>query len=281
LLAEIHREIGRLMAARLSARLRTDFESKATSFEQMRFADWSRHLGPEHTFLGFELRPFNRPCVLALENGFLFAAVERILGGSGRSARSTRANLSEAELTVAEAIWSPLVECIARGFARLCAVQVDLLERAASADGAVTLPGQEVVLAFEFMPLSASMQGRVHLAVPYAGRASHLPALHGGIYCEDRLGSGPHHHRLEQRMRGVEAELTVVLAAREVPLREVLGLQVGDVMQLRSDSATVAEARVQGQVKFQGQIGRVGRSLGFRVDTVLTDSSREVEDTRA
>lgn len=82
-----------------------------------------------------------------------------------------------------------------------------------------------------------------------------------------------HDPRLAKRMRRsidqVAVTLRVNLGETTVSFADLLNLQVGDCIQLDAKTDSPVAIMVGSYTKFLGSVGKVGNSLGVRVETVL------------
>ncbi|HLU39047.1 MAG TPA: hypothetical protein VK081_06655, partial [Planctomycetota bacterium] len=117
-LERLFESASKAMTASIGDRLRMEVLCDCVATEQMRFQNWLGLLtGPVAIYL-LRTAPLTAPVLFAADAGLLYAAVDRILGGSGRVER-VPADFTAAEYTVADAFVGPCLDRICESLAEL------------------------------------------------------------------------------------------------------------------------------------------------------------------
>ncbi|MEZ5967094.1 MAG: FliM/FliN family flagellar motor switch protein [Planctomycetota bacterium] len=254
------------MTAAIGDRLRMDIICDCVATEQMRFQSWIALLTGPVAIYSLAMPPLEGPILLAANTSLLYGAVDRILGGSGRIER-VPSDFTAAEYTVADAFITPCVE-------RICDNLREVVELTWSIEGRVTnpsmaqvLPGHDVVVCAHFQISGEALIGDLRLAIPFLTLERYLGNLNDPG--KMRVEPGAMREPIEDNVRHSSVPLQVNLGETTLQLRQLLGLSVGDVIPLRTRFGEPLAAPVQGRVKFRGQIGTLGRRLGFRITEVV------------
>lgn len=255
------------MTASIGDRLRMDVVCDCVATEQMRFQSWIALMTGPTAIYTLRMQPLEAPVLLAANTSLLYGAVDRILGGSGRIER-VPTDFTTAEYTVADAFITPCVDRICDSLAEVVQLRWSIEGRFTNPSLAQVLPGQDVMVCAHFQVSGDALVGDLRLALPFPALEPHLRGL-GAEPGGKRLEPGALRAPIEENLRDSAIPLQVNLGETTLLLRQLLGLAVGDVIPLRTRFGEPMTAPVQGQVKFRGQVGTLGRRLAFRVGEVL------------
>ena len=258
----------RALGATIGDRLRFEAPCDCVAVEQMRFSSWLQLLGGPAAIYVVRMPPFDQPCMFAATSGLLYAAVDRILGGSGKVGKVPK-ELSAAEYTVADAFVGPCLDRICETFSDWGRFTWSIENRFANPSLAHILPAQEVVLSVHFQTSGESLLGDLRLVIPYGALEPHLRALDLGPGGRVRQPQGALRKQIEKSVAPVELDVSVVLGEAELSVRQLLELKPGDVVQLSRRLGEPLTAPVQGVPKFYGQLGLLGNRYAFQVAGAL------------
>lgn len=259
---------GKLLSATISERLRLDTRCECVAVEQQRFSAWLEQLpGPAAIYV-VRMEPFRQPVLFTASTSLLYGAVDRILGGSGRVGRVPK-DFTEAEYTVADALVGPCLDRIVEGLAEVVALQWSVENRFCNTSMAQILPSQDVVLSVYFQVTGEFLIGDLRLLLPFASLEPHLEGL--GRNTVTRVEAGAMSAVVQRTVRKVPVELVVELGRARITLRQLLGLQAGDVVPLETRVGSPAVVPVQGRPKFRGHVGQVGNRFALRIADLMGD----------
>ena len=255
---------GRALAATISDKLRFEVPCDCVAVEQMRFSSWLQLLNGPSAIYVVRMPPFEQVCMFTATSGLLYAAVDRILGGSGKTNKVPN-ELSAAEYTVADAFVGPCLDRVCDTFADWGKFSWTIENRFANPSLAQILPLQEVLLSVHFQTSGEFLLGDLRLVIPYAALEPHLKMLDLGPGARFRQAPGALRKQIEKTVAPVELDMSVVLGEAQLSMRQLLALKPGDVVQLDRRIGEPLVAPVQGRPKFFGQIGLMGNRLAFQV----------------
>ena len=264
--------VAQKLGATLVERLRVEAACDCVAVEQMRFSTWMSQVeGPVAVYV-LDIPPISMPALLTISTDLLLGIVDRVLGGSGSTTRSSdgaHRELSEAEYAVADSIVIPLIERIAEGISEIVPVAPEIVERYASLTMAQSLPFQEVVLASHFQFAGRPLLGDLRMVMTYSGLEPYIDRLATSRFQAKNGQSGTFRAQLEKDLMRVPLELGVELGRSELGLGELMDLSVGDIVPLSTHVGAVVDVPIQGEAKFRGVIGARGKRFAVRIEEVL------------
>jgi flagellar motor switch protein FliM len=184
--------------------------------------------------------------VIALDPALTFAIIERMFGGGGEPRPPSERPLTTLEAHMLARAVAPVVEAIERdqdprGHMRL---------RVRGIEGRLELvPGLNPDVTVIHVPFTLAMADRLaslSLAFPAQVFEGLRPTVYGGPL-ESEVPGG-----IQRTIGAVPVGVSVELGRAFVPLRELLALQVGQVIKLDRPRAEALPVRVEGVVKFHG-----------------------------
>ncbi|MEM7204646.1 MAG: FliM/FliN family flagellar motor switch protein [Planctomycetota bacterium] len=257
------------LGAAISDRLRLDMQCECVAVEQTRFGAWLKLVTAPSAIYVLKVTPFEVPVMFTATSGILYSAVDRILGGTGKAWKAPE-DFTHAEYTVADAFVAPCLDRICESMGELDQLSWSIENRFCNPSMAQVLPAQDVLLSVHFQANGEhGIMGDLRLAMPFSALAPHLGNIELGPGSLYRVAPGSMRDTTSQTVRLVPMNLSVVLGSTQVPLRQLLALEVGDVVPLPTRAGDPVVAPVQGTPKFTGHVGTRGRQLAFRVESVL------------
>ena len=256
------------LAASMSDKLRLDMFCDCVAVEQIRFHAFLKMLTAPAAIYVLRMPPFEVPVLFTVTTGLLYGAVDRILGGTGRVTEA-RQDFTAAEYTVADAFVGPCLDRVTDTLSNVGDFSWSVQSRFCNPSLAQIMPAQDVLLTVHFQVSSEYLAGDLRLAVPFAALEPFLQSIELGPTPVHGAQPGAMRGATAAVLRGVPLSMAVLLGETDVALRQLLRLQIGDVVPLRTRLGDPLVAPVQGRPKFHGQVGRRGNQLAFQVGAVL------------
>ena len=267
-LETLHQSCAQKISAVLGAALRVSVEVEPVPVEQISGAELAEKL-PVATYLATWGSALGASALLQLDLSLVFPLLDRLLGGTGQEAPEAR-DLTEIE----QEIFAPLCGSLARALRAAWEPAVKLEgsgpQPVPRSEAAALLPPAEQLLAVPFqLRLPEETQGRLLLAFPAAIAAALLRQ-----FIPPDVPPAPRIPRDSSRLREqllagrFEAELR--LPRSTVSIRQLCGLQPGDVVTLPVRADELLPVLVAGREMFLASPVRCGTKRGAQVQQVLS-----------
>lgn len=275
-LESVHEQFARLAASTLSSNMRMVVDVDLAFCEQLVYNEFILSLPNPCTAFSFALNPHGGPCVLAFANDFVMAVVDRAFGGQGRAYAGDARTLTQIEMNVVnklatrifgdlETTWEPVAHVEVADVA--LETNPEFIQVASPGDGVL-------VVAFEANARSAG--GLVHLCYPLSSLDPLLPRLAPG---PQRRGARRDPEVIDAQRRSLanmKIPVEVQIARGSLPLSDVAGLGVGDVVKLDSQKGDPAVVLVGGQPKYLGRPGLQGRKRAVEIETEISPEDEDL-----
>lgn len=264
-LRSMHETFARTLSHSLDLFLGSPVEVKLVKIDQIGAREFGAAMASGTYLVPLSLLPMQERVVAKFENGLLFPLLDLLLGGPGEPVEQIR------ELTeIDEELFRSVTELIAAQLERawkVSTVSVSPLSSVKPALSGQLFGMEERVVTLQFEIRLATTASAFALALPM-GFSSGLVRSHpdagrrNEVQASGRL-------RFRERVLRCDMPLTVDLAGLCIPLGEVVGLEVGSVLNLRTPFQTPILLRVGGHPIFEATPVRRGEYKAAQLNCAL------------
>ena len=258
----LHENFVRDVASSLSAYLRTTVSMNLVSMEQISYAEFLEGLSTP-TFIAYlGTHPYDATAVMEITPGLAFAVVEILLGGAGKSTAPPARKISDIE----KELMQNLTRVLLRGLheAWKSVADIDFAVQSVADEPYVThvlAPGEAVVATGIEVRLGPATE-MINLAIPsiFVKQLRHMfDRLQKVQHAESKPGERV---QMAELLRGVNMNLEVRLEGAAVLTRDLLGIDVGDVLLLEHPAAARLTGLLNGQPRYWGHLAQAGPKKG-------------------
>jgi len=267
----IHENYGRLVANFLSAYLRTNIQVKIVSVEQMTYEDFILSLPTPTLITIFSMEPLRGSAVLETNMNFISPIIDLLFGGSGETLAHQR-ELTEIELHVLRRLNSRILERLSYSWADIQEITPKLESMETNPQFTQAISPNETVAIVTFTTTVSKYEGLLNLCLPYMllePVISRLSARHWFSAVNEGKTQLDYREAIEKMLAKAPVKLNAYCGHTQLPVREFIQLQVGDVITLDKLLGEDLELYVEGHAKFKVQPGVVGKKLAVQVTEVL------------
>jgi flagellar motor switch protein FliM len=205
-----------------------------------------------------------------MDPDLVFALIDRLLGGPGLALPEARA-LTDIEKGLMARGVERVAECIADAWRPVAGLQ-PVMDTMISGGlfGQSALPDDRIALV-RFTVCLGGVSGAMRLGIPVSSLSPVLSRLNTQqrLAGESHAGGEGFSEAIRQSLEPAEVMVSVELGRAAMTVRDLLDLQVGDLVCLKRKTGDDLDVRVGSLTRFQGQPGQVGRRLGLRITRSL------------
>lgn len=270
-LSQIHDNFSRQLANFLTAYLRTPVQAKVATVDQVAFEDFMVSLPSNTVATVFSMQ---EPGLALFDAGtdLIVPMIDLVCGGAGDPLRKSRL-LTEIELAIYRRVCMHILE-------RYQSVWVDFATLDCSIQSVETNPrliqsiglGEMVAIVALTVTVNRS-QGIMTLCLPFLALESILNKKGDAISASDGPSLSQQWSARQQILSGAVLDLTVMLGASELTVREFLHLNAGDVFTVNTKPGGFVELSVENNKAFLAQPGLVGRQMAVQVVAALAEGN--------
>lgn len=265
----INEQIASAFGVGLAGRTRLSVRVTCGPSSLLRFGDFNSLLAPPATVCVLSLGKAGAQALLVLEPGLGDAMIAAALGDkSGKPEESTQAgelrhDLTNVERSVLRRLMSIFTEAMFLAWGPVLPFRPEVIRFETDPRLAVIAPVNEAAVLSSF-ELDGAIHGLMQLAIPYTAVEPARKALTSPpkltSSADSRFAS-----QLADEISQVPVNLRVELGRAKLTLRELLELELGDLVTLGTSEGVPLPVFVEGRAKLRGEPFVEGGSLAVRV----------------
>jgi flagellar motor switch protein FliM len=236
----------------------------ALDLEQRTYDEYIRSVPNPTLLVMLSLGPGRPNCMLELPLPLAFAATELLLGGIGGKDQPKRP-MTDLELSLMRNIVDLILPEFKLAIETVIMIDPEVLGMESNPQFAQFATPSEMVMLVSFDVKLEGSTGVVRFCLPFAQMQPHLDALsaanHGGgsdTQLEERM-------RVQDHLAASPVEVSAVFRPSIASSRQIVDLQVGDVILVNHPTSMPFTVHVQGVNVYEATLGRVNRQLAVQI----------------
>jgi flagellar motor switch protein FliM len=266
-LETLHKNCALKMADALGTLLRTSLEVNLAAIEQGSYTEFVERVAEPAYLLSFR-SALGACAALQIDLSLVFPFLDLILGGSGGDAIETR-DLTEIEQELLEPACHAIGRSLQEGWQPLLKATLAFDRRLQKSETSPLLSAGGKLLLVSFDVRLQEKQSRLLLALP----GVIATALLRGLAPQDTAppaGLPQDRGRLQEQLLNSRFATELLLPRSTVSVRQLYGLQPGDVLTLQVRSNELLPVHIAGRHMFLASPARCGSQRGAQVQKVLS-----------
>lgn len=260
----IHSKHGTSFGIAASAKLRTPVQVNRLPIDQLAYREYCASIADGTLFVEARLEPLTSTAIFEFNPSLVSACVDLLAGGSSPSGAVS--DVTEID----KAVMRPMVELSLKKYAEAWATCVpfkpQIVSMSVDSNSRQILLPSEAVLVCGYEIVIGECTSMMSICLPSAAVEAIFPALTVGR----TLNSGGRRddefiHALNNAFEGVSMQCHAVLGRTDMALKEIVDLDIGDVIALPVRSDGQAEVWVGDVPVFAGVPGLAGKSLAIKI----------------
>lgn len=263
----LHETFARNFGASLSGFLRTIVEVRLATVEQLTYSEFVHSLPNPTNFNLLTAEPLEGQLCLELSPLIIYPIIDRLLGGTNADLFIPQRPLTMIEQRLVGRITERAVLTLSDIWSELVPIKFAISEVESNPHLVQIVAPNDVVVVVGFEIKIAGRAGTMSLCIPFNVIEPVMSKLvnQGWLAYQRKSADEDKADDIARSLGVTEVTLVAYLAETAIPLRDILTLQPGDIIQ--TDKAVGEEMiiRVEGKNKFAGQIGKHGKSKAIRI----------------
>ena len=267
----INDRFARLFRTTISSTLRKVVDVSTTSVDMIKFGEFMRSLPVPTSLHIFKMEPLRGHAILVIESRLVFNLVDSFFGGDGQSdVKIEGRDFTAIELRLTRKVVMLALGDMQRAWAPVHELQMDYARAEINPQFASIVPPTDLVVVIKFELEMEHNSGNITVCIPYSTIEPIRGKLYAGFQSDQLEVDHVWMERFRKRLHEAELEMRVVLGTTEIRGKDLLNLEVGDVIQLDQDVTVPLLGVVQGIPKFKGVPGLRAGSKAFQVTEFIT-----------
>jgi len=261
----LHETFARLAGSGLSAYLRAPVNIEMISLEQVPYEEYLRSIN-QSVFTIMSLPPLTGQAVLEVEFGLVFAMIDRMLGGPGKSINRTV--LTDIERPLVKQIIERLFIALKSAWEGVVIVNPGIEGVETSSQFVQIAPPNDIVVTILFEVKIGQQRCAMSLCIPYLVLKPITTKLSA-----QKWFAGSNKHRsassrriLSHQVSQAMVDCTIRLGGTRLHVQDFLALKPGDIVRLDQKTEADLNLLVCDVPKFEGKPALQGKKLVFTVN---------------
>jgi len=261
----INDRFSRLCTSALANTMRKRVDVNPISIDMSKFGDFMRSLPVPTSINIFKIEPLRGNALLVVDTRLVFSLVENFFGGAGSQPKIEGRDFTPIEQSIIVKVVKIILANLEDAWRPVHEVSIELLRSEINPQFATIVPPSDVVVVISFEVELENALGSMVLALPYATIEPIRSKLYAAFQTERLEIDHAWISRFRDRLMETPVDVAVTFGSTKLTGRQLLDLQVGDIVLLDQDEDDLLTAHIQGILKFLGRPGFVKGNKAFVV----------------
>ncbi|MCI1207855.1 MAG: flagellar motor switch protein FliM [Treponema sp.] len=274
----MHETFARLTTTSLSAQLRSLVHVHVASVDQLTYEEFIRSIPTPTTLAVINMDPLKGNAVLEIDPTITFAIIDRLFGGKGATTGNKNRDLTDIEQSVMEGIIVRILANMREAWTQVIDLRPRLGQIETNPQFAQIVPPSEMVVLVTLETKVVEEEGMMNFCIPYLTIEPIISKLSSQFWFSSvrRSSTTQYLGTLKEKLSSVDMDVVAEIGSINLPIRDVLSLQVGDVVRLSNiragDPLTLS---VGSKKKFYCQPGVVGKKMAVQITGKIEETEEE------
>ena len=263
----IHDAFARNFGAGLSGFLRTIVEIRVATTEQLTYSEFIYSLPNPTNFNLLTVEPLEGQVCLELSPLIIYPIIDRLLGGSNSELFIPQRPLTMIEQRLVRRITDQALSGLNEAWRDLVEVDFKIVEVESNPHLVQIVAPNEIVVVVGFEIKMSGRAGTMSLCIPFNVIEPVMDKLvtQGWLAYQRKSNTEDCSEALARELGATSVNLAAYLAETTITVRDMLGLQPGDIIQTTKPADAEIIIQVKGENKFAGRLGRHKENLAIKI----------------
>jgi len=269
----MHETFARLTTTALSAQLRSMVHLHVASVDQLTYEEFIRSIPTPTALAIINMDPLKGNAILEIDPAITFSIIDRLFGGTGEGAK-VQHELTDIEQSVMEGIIVRILGNMREAWSQVIDLRPRLSQIDTNPQFAQIVPPTDMVMLVTLETKIAEVEGMMNFCIPYLTIEPIIGKLSAQFwYSSSRQATNSENlNILKEKIISVDVNVTAEVGQIQIPFRNVLALQPGDVVPLYNVSvADPFTIMIGGKAKFLCKPGVVGKRMAVQITKKLAE----------
>ena len=276
----MHETFARLTTTSLSAQLRTLVQVHVASVDQLTYEEFTRSIPSPTTLAVINMDPLKGNAVLEIDPSITFSMIDRLFGGKGVTSMTNNKvrELTDIEQSVMEGIIVRILANMREAWTQVIDLRPRLGQIETNPQFAQIVPPSEMAVLVTLETKFAEVEGMINFCIPYLTIEPIISKLSSQFWFSSvrRSSTTQYLGTLKEKLATVDMDVVAEIGSIQLPIRDVLSLQKGDIVRLSNirvgEPITLSVGNKQ---KFYCQPGVVGKKMAVQVIGKIEETDTE------
>ncbi|MGE3540105.1 MAG: flagellar motor switch protein FliM [Candidatus Tectimicrobiota bacterium] len=249
----INQKFARLLRASLSGSLRRVIDVSAQNVEMIKFGEFLKTLPVPTSMHIIRMNPLRGGALLVIDSKLVFALIDSFFGGPGSSnVKIEGRDFTSIETHMIQRLVDIVFYDMEKAWEAIEPISIEQERSEVNPQFVGIVPPSDVVVITPFEVEMDEAHGAITCCLPYSTIEPIRAKLYTGFQTERLEVDQSWLRRITHQLENLEVELSVEFGSTDISLRNILSLQVGDIIRLDQDYDAPLLVKVEGVPKFTG-----------------------------
>ncbi|HUI29760.1 MAG TPA: flagellar motor switch protein FliM [Candidatus Acidoferrales bacterium] len=258
ILQAVHETFAELFSFYLASKLQTQVSISVSSVDQLFYSEYQLSIGSPTCLYVFNMENAEGRGVLEFSPTLVFAIVERLLGGGAAEPNRKLRAVTEIEKSLVKTTIDKALSDLQNAWRSISNLKFKLERFESEADFLQIAPASEIVLIVSFDVQIANTGYLMNVCFPTFSLEDIIQRLNLQYVAPLAGGATGQRMKSEATLKNIsttELPVSVILGKSMITLRDLIGLQMGDVIILDSKRDGLLPVKIASRTKFFARVG--------------------------
>lgn len=275
----IHDRFQRTFRQTLSSLVRKNVVVETLQTEMFRYGEWISTLPVPSCLSIHRLSPLIGQSIVFMEPSFVYSLIDSIFGG-GRvgNNKASEGDFTTIELKMIQKLCEYFTRDLEGAWSTIFELQFEFVRTEMNPEYVSIVAPSDVVVVIDFGVTFEEVSSKMQMVVPLFALDPIKQLLSDHTFVEQSQPNPNWKIWIGQSLMGSKINMDVELGSTEITMGEVLGLKVGDVIQLDEYVAEPLPLLVEGIEKFKTRMGISSGQQAVKVESIIRKSRIRKEE---
>ncbi|MBC8277747.1 MAG: flagellar motor switch protein FliM [FCB group bacterium] len=270
-LRTVHDSLARTFSTYLSTILRTMVDINLLSIDQVAYSEYMMALSEPSCIYILKSDTLQGRAILEVNPQLALLIVDRLLGGTGKTLSTEMREITLIEQNIMRKIIDRALEIMNEVWHHIVPIKLSYDGFESNPQFVQIAPASEVAVIIFFEILIRDLTYPLNICFPYFVLEPVMPKLTGQSWIAQTKRKVPEDSRdiIKDRLTYTQIPLSVDLGKKEISLRELVNMRIGDVISLETKTSDSLKVMARDRVKFFANPGVLGKKKAAKIIHVV------------
>ena len=266
-LEEVYDKFTRLVQDTLSSSLQRSVVIEFVSTEMVKYQEFIGAFSSPTSFNLFSMEPLVGSALLCIEPNLVFSLIDSMFGGDGKPTTRVR-EFTQIELRMIKKFGSDVLIKLEQAWSSIYAIKMTLKKMETKPEFVQLVPPNDIMLIIVFALKGPEFSGNFHIAIPYLMMEPIKEEL-SPKYLREKDRGHTWAPQLKELLKDTFVSVIAELGKTTQTVRDLLSLQVEDVIKLKTGPDDLISISVDQVPKYQGYPGIIKGNRAVEIVKLL------------
>jgi flagellar motor switch protein FliM len=266
-LEEVYDKFTRLMQDTLSSSLQGSIFIEFVSTEMVKYNEFISAFSSPTNFSSFSMEPLVGKALLCIEPNLVFSLIDCMFGGEGKPTTRVR-EFTQIELRMIKKFASEILTKFEKAWSSVYLINMTLKKTETKPEFVQLVPPNDIMLVIVFVIKGPEFSGNFHIAIPYLMMEPIKERL-SPKYLREKDMEHTWAPQLKELLKDTPVTVIAELGKTTQTVRDLLNLQVEDVIKLKAGPDDPISISVDQVPKYQGYPGIIKGNRAVEIVKLL------------